>query len=229
MHIKPTSYSELIVVAAHPDDEILMSGELIKAFCEHFIPVTVILFSIETQLLSPLISVPTSESLKLEKLEPSANYTDGFNQLLHTCPISYCTLNLPDQQFDKYSLCYVSDAITSHLAPMPDSLIITHHHADTNQDHTYVYQAASICFRRHLIQSTRLLGFVHGSTILGSFMPNTIYPVLTKDFAKLHMLSLYENQLRESPHPRALSSIAASLYFFGSLFGLPAGEPFQLF
>ena len=67
------------------------------------------------------------------------------------------------------------------------------------------------------------------NTANGVFVPNVFVEVSNKDIdAKIESINVYDNVLRERPHPRSISNLQALAVVRGSQAGVREAEAFQL-
>ena len=123
----------------------------------------------------------------------------------------------------------------------PD-VIITHHPADVHIDHGVTaeccLEAAKLPQRQIAnVKPVKKIMFMEVpsstdwsmSTANGVFVPNVFSEVCTEDIdAKIESIDVYENVIRERPHPRSASSMVALAVVRGSQAGYRNAEAFQL-
>ena len=123
----------------------------------------------------------------------------------------------------------------------PD-VLITHHPADVHIDHGVTaeccLEAAKLPQRQ--IANVKLIKKIMFMEVLSStdwnispangvFIPNVFSEITDEDIdAKINSIIVYENVLRDRPHPRSASNIDALSVVRGSQAGLKYAEAFQL-
>lgn len=215
----------LLVVAAHPDDEVLGAGAAIHKFTSDGRPVAVAILSGHAAARThPSGTLPEDEKRAMSILGVSKTYHADFpNIKMNTVP------HLDLVQF-------VEQCIEDWRA---DS-IITHHPADTNIDHREtskaVIAACRLFQRKEGVPRLCELSYmeVPSSTewSLNSaenrFEPNYFIEIgKTGIEKKLEALAAYAGVMRPYPHPRSVEALTGLAAFRGSQSGCDYAEAFE--
>ena len=214
----------VLVVAAHPDDEVLGAGATIHSLVRHGDSVHVCVLSAESV---------TRESGLLEKMHESHKVL-GVSSAV--CGEFEC-MKLKDA--DHHSIVKL---IESSIRKTQPDVVITHHPADVHIDHQVVAECCLEAIRlpqrqtEDLRKIRRVLAMeVPSSTDWGAdpskarFVPNVYREVEPEDIeAKISSLSVYEGVLRERPHPRSKCALESLSAVRGAMFGVCLAEAFQL-
>jgi LmbE family N-acetylglucosaminyl deacetylase len=215
------------IVAAHPDDEVLGAGATIRKFTKAGHTVTICIMSSEGRARS---NRPSDVDLNgdmdacIKLLGASKVYAGRFPNIeMNTTP------HLKLVQF-----------IEKALIETQADVVITHHPADTNNDHlqtSLASQAAIRLFqRRDDVKPVSELWFmeVPSSTewstnaALNRFQPNTFVEIgIDGVEAKVCALSQYRGVMHEYPHPRSPESLKGLAAFRGSQAGLLYAESYE--
>jgi LmbE family N-acetylglucosaminyl deacetylase len=110
----------------------------------------------------------------------------------------------------------------------PD-IVYTHHPGDLNRDHRALNEAVAVACRPYAsaIRSLRLFETPSSTEWgAGQFRPSLFVAVDASHKARL--LEMYASETRPLPHPRHPISLMHRAYYWGSIAGLTAAEPFEV-
>lgn len=129
--------SKILVVAAHPDDEVLGLGATIKKLSA----TNEIYVLIVTDGCSSQYSGQDVESLieQKEKMAQKAAQILGVKQVLFG--------KLPDMKLDTVSHVDVNRVIENAVDEISPEIVFTHHYGDVNLDHQMVYRSTLVATR----------------------------------------------------------------------------------
>lgn len=120
--------------------------------------------------------------------------------------------------------CWIEDALASYC---PDRVLIHSAH-ELNQDHQAMHQASLIACRAYGAYRciTDLWSFeVPGSTT-SAFRPTLFSPIEADAEAKHALVRLYASESRPFPHPRSVEALQARAVYWGSHAWVRAAEAF---
>ena len=214
-----------LIVAAHPDDEILGAGATIHKLIKegHKVALAIMVSQAAARKdLSATLSEDEKEALAIVGVEKTY-HADFPNIKMNTTP------HLELVQF-------VESCITDWKA----DAIITHHPSDTNNDHvqtSYAVQAACRLFQRrdNLPALKELLYMEVPSSTEWSFdssanrfMPNYFVEIGKEGVdIKIKALSAYKGVMREYPHPRSRQALEGLAAYRGAQSGCNYAEAFE--
>lgn len=220
--------SPVLVIAAHPDDEVLGCGGAMARFADEGRPVHVLLLADgeSSRVDKAGQTVATSELAQRNEAARKAN------AILGTASLEL--LDLPDNRLDSLDLLNVVKRIESVIARYHPATVLTHHSGDVNIDHRIVHDAVIAACRPLPDHSVRELLFfeIASSTewrppASGTpFAPNCFIDVSATLGRKLAALEAYGSELRDFPHPRSLRAVEALACWRGASSGLAAAEAF---
>lgn len=109
-------------------------------------------------------------------------------------------------------------------------IVYTHHPGDLNRDHRLVAEAVQVACRPYTSDVRSLRYFeTPSSTEWGTgFSPNLFVGIDAYLGEKLSLLSLYESEMRDPPHPRSADALIHRARYWGSVSGSPAAEAFVI-
>ena len=218
-HNKIRSTENILVVAAHPDDEILGCGGYIAKLVETGCKIHCLILSDITTSRNKVDNDAGNESsIAANILGMSSMQKVGF----------------PDNRFDTIPLLDFIREIEKFSANLNPALILCHDYSDLNIDHRIVHQAVLAAFRPNGKNSPSILAFETLSSTecqdqsLYRFTPN--YYVNIENFLdkKIEAIKSYKSELREYPHPRSLKGIEILAQKRGLEVGLKYAEAFRL-
>lgn len=217
----------ILIIAAHPDDEILGCGATIaKLSREGYIVSTLILGEgITSRDISRNSKLREKEILDLKNQIKDSNKLIGVTNVI--------TFDFPDNRFDSINLLDIVKVIEDTIEKTKPEIIFTHYEKDLNIDHQITYKAVITATRPiygsivKSIYSFEILSSTEWGFPL-SFYPDTFFDVETTISLKKEAMKLYKSELREYPHPRSIDGIELNSKYWGMRVGLKYVEAFKL-
>ena len=206
----------VLVLAAHPDDETLGCGATIARLSDE---------GYSVQLLTFTDGVGSRGE--------NSNRNDVLKSVQNVLGLSsYSYGNFPDNKMDSVPLLDVCKFIENNVTTTPD-IIFTHHRGCLNVDHQIVYKATLTAFRPQLGNNIKILSYyVPSSTdynIMNFFLGNVHYNVVNYKDIKLKCLKeCYDKEMRKYPHTRSYENVENLMKVWGSEVGLEYAEKFEL-
>lgn len=220
---------KVLVIAAHPDDEVLGCGATIARLAKEGNEVHLaILAEGITSRYSQRADADPSLLQKLHARSRQAASLLGAKDItLH---------GLPDNRMDTVPLLDVVKIVESLIQKISPSRVYTHHGGDLNIDHTVVSRAVLTATRPIAGCPVKEVYFfeVPSSTewafqqFESAFRPNVFVDVGDTLEVKVRAMACYESEARAFPHPRSPEALRASAQRWGSVAGCTAAEAFQL-
>ena len=222
----------ILIVVAHPDDELLGIGGTISKLKTHFNA------TIGVAILGEGIT-SRADSREVEKWENelkthNSNIEDaksilGYDQLfLHS---------LPDNRFDSLPLLDIVKVVENEINKFRPDIIFTHHEGDLNIDHRMTFEAVITATRPLENQKIESIftfetpsstewQFGHNQA---SFQPNFFIEIEELDLQKKIMaMECYHYEKRPFPHPRSPEALTVLAKLRGSQIGRKLAEGFTL-
>lgn len=219
----------ILVIAAHPDDEVLGCGGTIARHHQMGDTVSVLMFTDGVGSRSNAPQPGASEGLAERRA--CAERASTILGVAHLEMLSY-----PDNAMDTVPLLEIVKAIEAALDRAQPNIVYTHHASDVNIDHRRVHDASIAACRPqpgHVVE--QLLFFETPSSTewrppasMSCFAPNWFVDISDTFSAKLDALRAYAPELREFPHPRSLEAVEHLARWRGASVGLAAAEAFEL-
>ncbi len=220
----------VLVIAAHPDDEVLGCGGTLARMASEGRAVHILLMA-DGETSRDLGAGQTTDSGRLAARNAAAE---------KACKILGCAsvelLTLPDNRLDGLELLDVVKHIEAFVQRYQPWTVLTHFAGDVNIDHRVVHDAVITACRPQPGHPVKELLFfeVPSSTewrpsgSAESFNPNWFVDISTTLATKLEALQAYATELRAFPHPRSLKAVDALAQWRGATVGVEAAEAFVL-
>lgn len=222
--------SIILVIAAHPDDEVLGCGATIALHTKegHEVHVVILAEGLTGRGSVRDVEKYSKEFSKLAQAAHKANQILGVNSLN--------LLNLPDNRLDSLDRLEITKIIEDYLDRIKPDIIYTHHAGDVNIDHRRVHEAVVTACRPIPHHSVKTLLFfeVASSTewqIPSSapfFAPNWFTDITDTLSLKLQALQAYHSEMRPWPHSRSLEALQHLAKWRGATVGVEAAEAFVM-
>jgi LmbE family N-acetylglucosaminyl deacetylase len=213
----------ILVVAAHPDDEVLGCGGVIA---RKDVPVHILILG--EGITSRYDDPAEAKKEDIEKLHSQAKEVSKF---LGAQEVEMA--NLPDNRFDTVALLDVVKIIEKKIQDVQPTTIYTHHGGDLNIDHVVTFRAVLTATRPPSVVKNIYAFEVPSSTEyafqkFSPFHPNVFENIEGTLEEKIKAMEIYESEARKFPHPRSPEALRAIAKKWGSVCGHPAAEAFEL-
>ena len=218
----------ILVLAAHPDDEVLGCGGTIA---KHSSDGDFVHVAFMSDGVSSRDGEQEALNNELESRRASAN---AALKILGVNSISFG--DFPDNKMDLIATINVAKMIEQLIAEYEPQIIFTHHFGDVNVDHKKVHEATVVACRsqpNHPVKSI-LCYEVPSSTEwqlsdkYKEFNPNYFVDISSFMDKKILSLNEYEFEMRAWPHPRSIKAIRHLAHWRGSTSGLDSAEAFMV-
>jgi LmbE family N-acetylglucosaminyl deacetylase len=215
--------TRVLVVAAHPDDEVLGMGGTIALHTSRGDEVRVLVVTDGSSTQYP--GDAETRSRKEEEARRAAAEL-GVEDYVH--------LEHPDMRLDTLPHVEVNRVIEEHVQGFAPAMVYTVQ-PDVNQDHRVLFDSVAVATRPVPGQPVRrLLTYAPASSTewtpaaVNWFVPNWYVDVTETLERKLAAFAHYETERRDYPHPRSERAIRATAEFHGTTCGCEYAEPFVL-
>lgn len=226
----------LLVIAAHPDDEVLGCGATVAKLVKQGWQATLVVM---TGGIGGRHSAGQGNNIKAEQEElrqqakKAANIL-GFKNTYY--------LDFPDNRMDTISRADLALALRPIVEDLRPELVLTHHPGDYNWDHTQVFEAVMMACRPnidHCGQPEAFPAEIRTFEVLSSterawqsperaFHPNCFVDVAKTIDAKKQALRCYKSEYRPYPHPRSIEALEYLARKRGNDVGLTYAEAFHI-
>ena len=222
------SAMNVLVIAAHPDDEVLGCGGTIARFASGGAAVSVLILA------NGLTSRPGFDPVRdAGALTVHHERARRAGALLGAQEVNVA--GFPDQRMDTLPLLDITQAIEREIARVRPAIVFTQHGGDLNLDHAIPFRATLTATRpmaggvvRELysyeVPSSSEWAF---GQFEPRFQPSVFFDISAHLDAKIAAMQVYESETRAFPHPRSPEALRALALQRGAAAGLPAAEAFH--
>lgn len=217
----------VLLIAAHPDDEVLGCGGTIARYAAEGAAVSILILANGLSSRADYDPVRDAPLMKLhhERAERAARLLGAREVVL---------AGFPDQKMDTVPLLEITQRIEREIARVEPEVVFTHHGGDLNLDHVITFRATMTATRPMAGRPVkRLYSYEVGSSTEWSFQqfapafhPTTFVDIAAHLETKIAAMQVYESEARAFPHPRSPEALRAQAQFRGAASGLLAAEAF---
>jgi LmbE family N-acetylglucosaminyl deacetylase len=223
---------KILIVVAHPDDELLGLGATMNRLINEF--------SISTH----LVILGEGITSRSDRRDPAKWEME---LALHKCnikkaqeSIGYSTVSIfdfPDNRFDSVPLLDIVKVIEKEKLEFKPDVIFTHHGGDLNIDHQRVFESVITACRPMKNETVKtIITFEtpsgtewRASTDPRHFIPNLFVIVSEENLqAKINGMESYEFEKRSYPHPRSPEALRIQAQRWGIVVGAELAEAFVI-
>ena len=222
--------NSVLVVAAHPDDEVLGCGGTIARHADAGDQVQVLIVA----------EGATSRQQQRDRLQAGdelstlAQAAQTAGSILGAAGVEL--FDLPDNRLDSLDRLDLIKRIEQHIDHHQPQLVYVHHAGDVNVDHRRLHEALVTACRPtpgHPVR--RLLSFEVASSSewqppgsAPAFQPNWFVDISVQWQRKREALVAYASEMRPWPHARSLEALEHLARWRGAQVGVEAAEAFCL-
>lgn len=213
----------VLVVAPHPDDEILGVGGTIVRYVNNASSVYV---CIVTKGMEPLF--PETETVETRRQAMDCHISLGIKETIF--------LDFPSVTLDRVNRFEINNKILDVIRGInPDEVYIPHW-GDMQKDHRIVAEACMVALRPKYQHTVRRVFSYETLSETGwnapntqnEFIPNVYVDISEQLQAKLEALKVYQTQLSEYPNSRSIEAVEALAKYRGSMVNVRAAEAFMM-
>ncbi len=218
-----------LIIAAHPDDEILGCGGTISKLISAGDEVNILILG---EGITSRADIDVSEvKEQLRKLHDQSKKVADF------LGVSKLYMeNFPDNRFDTVALLDITKKIEKIIDETKPETIYTQHGGDLNIDHERTFRATMTAARPMAGCSVKALYAyeVASSTewamqkFSPEFKPSRFVDISGYFDKKIEAMKMYEGETREFPHPRSEKALYSQACKWGSSIGFEKAEAFEV-
>lgn len=211
---------KILVIAAHPDDEVLGCGGTIARHIREKDEVRIVIFG----------EGPTSRTRG--KKNTALNESQAALKILGVKRVDF--LGYRDQLFEEISQLEFARRVESTLKMFSADRVFTHCPRDLNLDHRLVAEAVMVACRPIPGASVKEIFFWETLSSTewvapsDAFKPNLFIDISETLDSKKKALQAYKSEIRKFPHPRSIEGVDALARFRGIQSGVLAAESFEV-
>ncbi|MDO8662367.1 MAG: PIG-L deacetylase family protein [Candidatus Omnitrophota bacterium] len=228
---------QILIVAAHPDDEVIGCGGAIAWHSARgdYVRMIIMADGVTSRSYNPDIPVPRAEELLVyqQAIERRKTECRDAASLLGVKKNAVYFLDLADQRLDTYPFLDLVKHIEKVKGIFSPTLVYTHFFGDLNLDHRLTAQAVLTAFRPRLGTTAAVKLFeVYETTRIsnqagyGDFVPDYLLDISPFWELKQKALSVYVSESCKYPHFRSVQALRERAAFWGERSGVKYGEAF---
>ncbi len=216
--------NKVLVVAAHPDDEILGCGGTMAKMSQQGDEVYTLLLGRGVAARGHNEKEAKKQINELDGCMESANKVIGVKEVF--------SFDFPDNSFDSVALLEIVKVVEEIKDKVRPNVILTHYCNDLNIDHRLTYEAVITATRP---MDDEIVREIYSFEVMSStewkyplsFSPDTFFDISETVKLKLQALGHYKSEMREYPHPRSLEAVELNAKNWGIKTGLSFAEAFE--
>lgn len=206
----------ILIFAAHPDDEVLGMGATIKKLSGQG----------NTISLCVVTEGASAQYSNKKMIQKRKNSCLSAGKILGIKNFDF--LNYPDMKLDTVSHVEINKSFEKIIKKYDPRIVYIPTNTDLNKDHQIVHDSVLIAARPFKSSVKKIFSYeIPGSSKI-QFDPN-VYENIEKDFIfKIKSFKKYDSEIEKFPHPRSLDFLDALSKIRGSESGLKKAEAFKL-
>ena len=213
---------KILVIAAHPDDEILGVGGVIAKHVSEGDSVFIC-----------ILSEGATARYSSENVTTLKEYATHASEILGVEKLYFSSM--PDQKLDTLPLLEITQKIEQYIKDINPQILYTHHSGDVNKDHRIVFDATMVAARPTPDNRVKKIYCYEtpsstewGPSSIKPFKPNVYVDIEKFIDIKLKAMEAYISELRDYPHPRSIEALRIISQYRGIEVGLRNAEAFML-
>ncbi|WP_115131490.1 PIG-L deacetylase family protein [Synechococcus sp. N26] len=215
-----------LIVAPHPDDELLGCGGTLLRRSSHGESVGWLLMT----------AITKEKGWSTQRVQSRAHEIAQVREGLSIAPHNFFPLDFVATELDQYPISTLVEAISSVFKTFAPEEVLLPHPGDIHSDHRVTFEAASACtkwFRYPSIKRVLTYETISETDFClnpteNPFLPNLYVDISDQLDTKLKLLNIYKSELGAHPFPRSLESVRSLSVLRGSQMGVFAAEAFQI-
>ena len=228
----------ILVIAAHPDDEVLGMGGTIKKYTKAGNQVKIIIMA--TGIHARRSDKNKNSTQYKVKKTTTDNMKNQVKQLQKDAKKSAKILGVndiefkdfPDNEMDTVSSLKITKTIEEVIEKFNPEIVYTHSPHDVNIDHKIIYNSTITATRPISSKVKEVISFEIPSSTEWNFhqifSPNMFVDISKELQNKLDAMAAYKSELRDFPHPRSIKALESIASRWGSVSGFHFAEAFCL-
>ena len=207
----------VLVIAAHPDDEVLGCGGTIASHVDAGDSVTTVI---------------ACEGESLRYGAGAVNQSADIRESAKALGVDDVRLlGFPDQKLDTLSLVEIITPLERVIGETRPQVVYCQYGGDLNRDHQLLFQAVLVAVRPvddciqtvYTYETASSTEWAYPQT----FIPDTWVDVSPTLERKIAAMACYKSEVREYPHPRSLQALRNRAAYWGNQVAVEAAEVFM--
>ncbi len=224
------NFKNILIIAAHPDDDILGCGAAINKFQSTKTKINVLFIAEGTSCRYKHLHKDT------EKIKKDIEIRNNFakKSLKYLKVNKYKFLNLPCGRLDTMPLIEITKKIEQYINQIKPDTVFTHSNLDNHNDHRIVSRATMQATRPNVLNQVKNVIFyeVPSSSewsFVENFNPNFFLSLSEKNLnAKIRAMNIYKTEIKKYPFPRSKEGIKSFAMYRGMQSGNKYAEAFKI-
>jgi LmbE family N-acetylglucosaminyl deacetylase len=211
----------VLIIAAHPDDEILGMGGTISRFVNDAYEVHVV-----------IVTKGTEDLFLKSLIETGRNEAKKANEFLGTKSLHFLD-GLPAAKLDTIPSYQLNKKLFDIIQEIKPEILFIPHREDIHEDHQLIHKSVLVAVRPNssIYQPIKIMAYETLSETewgFNSFSPNVYIDISKHIEAKINAMRCYKSQLKQIPHSRSIDSIRSLARFRGGTINVKYAEAFML-
>ena len=207
----------ILVIAAHPDDELLGCGGTV---------------ALHTQAEDEVTSVIVCEGESLRYGKEGVGQSNHMQAAAAALGVQDVrALGFADQRLDTLPLTDIIGALEPIVREVRPQIVYTQYGGDINRDHEILFKAVLVATRPTEPFIENVLAYDTASSTEWayprSFVPDTWVDITSTLDKKIEAMACYESEVRPYPHPRSLEALRHRALAWGNQCCLETAEVFM--
>ncbi len=213
----------ILVIAAHPDDEAIGCAGTIYKHTQNGDEVHLMFMT----------NGEGARGFSKQRIAKRRKNALRIKELLNIKSVKF--LKFPDNEMDTVSKLKIIKQIEKDITKLAPYRVYTHSHGDLNVDHKLCFEATITACRPQPGMSVKeIFSFeIPSSTDWSAskdhrFNPNFYVDISRYTKIKIKALEIYKDEMREEPHTRSIKNIERLMHLRGNTVGYNAAEAFEV-
>ena len=213
---------KILVVAAHPDDEVLGCGGTMARHAKNGDKVHIVFMS---------NGVNSRGNVKYNEENERRECAIKASEILGAQTPKF--FDFPDNMMDTVPLLEIVKELEVYIQELQPNIVYTHYKGDLNIDHQITYQAVMTACRptpRNSITQIYLFEILSSTewSISSTFSPVHFVDISEEFELKINALKMYKDEMKDFPNSRSIESVSALAVFRGGSMGINFSEAFSV-
>lgn len=219
---------KILIIAAHPDDDVLGCGGVISKFSSKGYEFRVIFVAEGSSCRFQKIGADEIEAVIQKRNQ------FGINALNKLSIDNYHFYNLPCGRLDTVPIIEINKIIEDEINRFRPDTVLTHSENDTNNDHVIIFKSTIMATRpsaQFVVRNVISYEILSSSEwkFSKSFEPNIFIEISEKDVENKYMALLeYKSEVKKYPFPRSIDGIKVLAQYRGMQSGVNYAEAFKI-
>ncbi len=206
----------ILILAAHPDDEVIGMGGTIKKLSKSN--------KIHLCVVSDGASAQYSDKKMIEERKNACKKSGKILGISN-----YTFLDFPDMKLDTIPHVEINKKLEKLIKKINPKIVYTTPNNDLNKDHQKVFESTLVVTRPHSSNVNQVLSYEFPGLKRKTSTMHNVYEDISKEFSyKVKAFKMYKSEVENFPHPRSLDSIESFAIQRGVESNTKKAEAFEL-